>query len=178
MDTFAAIALASLPPSHKVMSEKPRKVTDNIINKYMAINIFGIGGLFTIVLLFLLLIMQHANIDSMTDFLHFTYGPYKELDAYELSLFFTTFVMLQFWNLFNAKAFMTGKSAFADLKGDKVFLGVAFIVLIGQIFIVQFGGRMFNVTALRLEDWIIIIVSTSFVLWIGEAVRFFSRSKK
>jgi Ca2+-transporting ATPase len=178
MDTFAAIALASLPPSHKVMSEKPRKVTDNIINKYMAINIFGIGGLFTIVLLFLLLIMQHANIDSMTDFLHFTYGPYKELDAYELSLFFTTFVMLQFWNLFNAKAFMTGKSAFADLKGDKVFLGVAFIVLIGQILIVQFGGRMFNVTALRLEDWIIIIVSTSFVLWIGEAVRFFSRPKK
>jgi len=163
MDTFAAIALASLPPSHKVMDEKPRKVTDNIINKYMAINIFGIGGLFTIVLLFLLLIMQHANIDSMTDFLHFTYGPYKELDAYELSLFFTTFVMLQFWNLFNAKAFMTGKSAFADLKGDKVFLGVAFIVLIGQILIVEFGGRMFNVTSLRPEDWIIIIVSTSFV---------------
>ncbi len=175
MDTFAAIALASLPPTHAVMQEKPRKVTDSIINKGMAWNIFGVGGLFTILLLGILLIMQHSNITSMQDFLSFSYGAYDGLSAYELSLFFTIFVMLQFWNMFNAKAFMTGKSAFARISECKGFMFIAFVIFVGQILIVEIGGQMFNVTHLNIPDWLIIIISTSAVLWIGELIRLFKK---
>jgi Ca2+-transporting ATPase len=173
MDTFAAIALASLPPTHAVMKDQPRKVTDNIISKSMAWNIFGVGGLFTFLLLGVLLIMQHSNITSMMDILtlNFSYGVYDGLSAYELSLFFTLFVMLQFWNMFNAKAFMTGKTSFARLSECKGFLAIALVIFVGQIIIVEIGGQMFNVTPLHLNDWITIVVSTSVVLWIGELAR-------
>jgi Ca2+-transporting ATPase len=173
MDTFAAIALASLPPTHAVMKDQPRKVTDNIISKSMAWNIFGVGGLFTFLLLGVLLIMQHSNITSMMDILtlNFSYGAYDGLSAYELSLFFTLFVMLQFWNMFNAKAFMTGKTSFARLSECKGFLAIALVIFVGQIIIVEIGGQMFNVTPLHLNDWITIVVSTSVVLWIGELAR-------
>ena len=168
MDTFAAVALASLPPSQVVMQEKPRKVTDSIISKDMAWRIFGIGGGFTILLLGILLIMQHSNIDSMAGLCAFAFSSYNGLSSYELSLFFTIFVMLQFWNMFNAKAFMTGKSAFAGLSRCKGFMLIAAVIFIGQVLIVEFGGKMFNVTPLAFKDWIVIVISTSVVLWIGE----------
>jgi Ca2+-transporting ATPase len=177
MDTFAAIALASLPPSRSVMQEKPRKVTDSIISNSMAANIFGVGGLFTVLLFGVLWIMQHADIQSMTDLLtfNFNYGVYDGLSAYELSMFFTLFVMLQFWNMFNAKAFMTGKSAFDRMRDSQGFLMIAVVIFLGQILIVELGGQMFNVTPLNVCDWLIIIVLTSVVLWIGELIRLFKK---
>ena len=171
MDTFAAIALASLPPSAAVMQEKPRRVTDFIINKSMMKNIFGLGGFFTVLLLGILIIMQHSDITSMTDFLTFQFGEYDGLSDYELSLFFTIFVMLQFWNMFNAKAFMTGKSAFHNIKNSKGFLLIAAVIFVGQIFIVELGGAMFNVCHLQLADWVTIVLATSPVLIVGEIMR-------
>lgn len=176
MDTFAAISLASLPPTHTVMKDKPRKVTDSIISRDMAKSIFGVGGFFTILLLGILLYFQHNDITSLTS-LPLAWGSYNGLSAYELSLFFTIFVMLQFWNMFNAKAFMTGKSAFAKIKNCKGFLAIAVVILLGQILIVELGGQMFNVTHLKFLDWIIIICVTSLVLWIGELGRIFNNSK-
>ncbi len=171
MDTFAAIALASLPPSASVMQEKPRRVTDFIINKPMMKNIFGLGGFFTVLLLGILIIMQHSDITSMMDFLSLQYGDYNGLSDYELSLFFTIFVMLQFWNMFNAKAFMTGKSAFHNIKNSQGFLLIAAVIFIGQIFIVEVGGAMFNVCHLALVDWITIVLITMPVLIVGEIGR-------
>ncbi|MBO7567184.1 MAG: calcium-translocating P-type ATPase, PMCA-type [Bacteroidales bacterium] len=171
MDTFAAIALASLPPQQSVMNDKPRKVTDFIISKPMSWNIFGVGGLFTVILLGVLVIMQHSEIASMTDLFSFSFGEYNGLSTYELSLFFTLFVMLQFWNMFNAKAFMTGKSAFHNLGSCKGFIGIAAVIFIGQILIVELGGAMFNVCHLSLKDWLIITALTLPVLIIGEVKR-------
>ena len=171
MDTFAAIALASLPPQQSVMNDKPRKVTDFIISKPMMWNIFGVGGLFTVILLGVLVIMQHTEIASMTDLFSFSFGEYNGLSTYELSLFFTLFVMLQFWNMFNAKAFMTGKSALHNLGSCKGFLGIAAVIFIGQILIVELGGAMFNVCHITLKDWLIITALTLPVLIIGEVRR-------
>ena len=177
MDTFAAIALASLPPSKSVMSEKPRLVTDFIISKPMMKNIFGLGGFFTVLLLGILIIMQHSDITSMMDFLSFQFGDYNGLSDYELSLFFTIFVMLQFWNMFNAKAFMTGKSAFHNIKNSQGFLLIAAVIFIGQIFIVELGGAMFNVCHLHLTDWLWIIFGTMPVMVVGEIARKANPSK-
>ncbi len=160
MDTFAAIALASLPPTRTVMADKPRRDTEPIISRAMACNIFGVGGLFTLLLLALLLYMEHSC----------------GLDAYELSLFFTTFVMLQFWNMFNAKAFMTGRSAFARLTECRGFMIIAAVIFVGQILIVELGGQMFNVTPLSLSHWLLIVGATSLVLWVGELIRAVSRA--
>lgn len=171
MDTFAAIALASLPPQPSVMQEQPRHVTDFIISRPMLKNIFGLGGFFTVLLLAILVIMQHADITSIMDLLTFHFGDYDGLSAYELSLFFTIFVMLQFWNMFNAKAFMTGHSAFHDLKNCRGFMAIAAVIFVGQILIVEIGGAMFNVTHLHLTDWLTIVLSTSLVLWVGEMMR-------
>lgn len=171
MDTFAAIALASLPPQQSVMNDKPRKVTDFIISKPMSWNIFGVGGLFTVILLGVLVIMQHSEIASMTDLFSFSFGEYNGLSTYELSLFFTLFVMLQFWNMFNAKAFMTSKSAFHNLGSCKGFIGIAAVIFIGQILIVELGGAMFNVCHIALKDWLIITALTLPVLIIGEVKR-------
>jgi Ca2+-transporting ATPase len=171
MDTFAAIALASLPPSKSVMNEKPRKVTDFIINRPMMKNIFGLGGFFTMLLLAVLIIMQHTEIASMTDFMTFQFSEYNGLSDYELSLFFTIFVMLQFWNMFNAKAFMTGKSAFHNIRKSQGFLLIAAVIFVGQILIVEIGGQMFNVCHLHLTDWLWIIFGTSPVMIAGEIIR-------
>ena len=171
MDTFAAIALASLPPSREVMRDKPRKVTDKIVNKDMAFNVFGVGGLFTILLLGVLLMMQYADITSVLDFASWHFGAYNGLSEYELSMFFTIFVMLQFWNMFNARAFMTGKSAFSRLKDCHWFMVIATVIFVGQILIVEFGGQMFNVCHLKLLDWIVVIAATSIVLVVGEIIR-------
>lgn len=163
MDTFAAGALASLPPNERVMKDKPRrsgKGGDFIVTRPMAYNIFGVGITFVVVLLG---ILYYFNADA------------DRLTPHDLSWFFSFFVMLQFWNMFNAKAFMEGRSAFADLQGSKSFLFVALLILVGQYLIVTFGGEMFSVVPLSLKDWGIIIGSSSLVLWIGEIFRLIKR---
>ncbi|MDR1556109.1 MAG: calcium-translocating P-type ATPase, PMCA-type [Tannerellaceae bacterium] len=163
MDTFAAAALASLPPNPKVMDNKPRKSGpggDFIISRPMTYCIFIVGLLFVVVLLALLVYFTQTE---------------GSLSPYELSFFFTFFVMLQFWNMFNAKAFADNKPAFANIRGSKVFLWIALLILAGQYLIVTFGGVMFNVVPLSWKDWGIIFASTSIVLWIGEAIRLAKR---
>ena len=178
MDTFAAMALASLPPSASVMKEKPRSREAFIINRPMWRTIIGVGGIFFLILLGILYIFEHYSVDSMTQIFSFipqTTDPgVPTLTAYELSMFFTIFVFLQFWNMFNARAFETGRSAF-HFKGAGGFVTIALAILIGQIAIVTVGGEFFNVTPLRIEDWLIIIGSTSLVLWIGELLRLFKK---
>ena len=158
MDTFAALALASIPPSESVMKEKPRKRTDFIITKGMREMIFGVGLLFAIVLLGLLFYFEQGG-----------------MSVRELTIFFTFFVMLQFWNLFNARVFGTTDPAF---KGISKSYGMEFIVLAilgGQFLIVQFGGAVFRTEPLDWQTWLLIIASSSFVLWIGEIVRWIQR---
>jgi Ca2+-transporting ATPase len=155
MDTFAAGALASLPPNPRVMENKPRKNSDFIISAAMRFNILFVGLSFVAILLSLL----------------FVFSQNGEISRYDLSRFFTIFVLLQFWNMFNAKAFASGKSAFADLNKSVGFLIVAVVILVGQILIVEFGGEVFRTVPLSIKDWALIIGSTSLVLWIGEIVR-------
>ena len=159
MDTFAAGALASLPPSKDVMKDRPRKSRDFIITKPMATVIFIVAAIFVAVQM---IVLYNFNADGA-------------LTTEEQAWFFTFFVMLQFWNMFNAKAFMTGQSAFKGLVQSSSFILVALIILIGQYLIVTFGGEMFNVTPLSLHNWIIIIAITSSVLLIGELIRFFKK---
>lgn len=160
MDTFAALALASIPPSESVMKEKPRKSTDFIITKSMRSYILGMGFVFLAVLMGMLVWFNHEA-GGMT--------------ARRLTIFFTFFVMLQFWNLFNARVFGTTDSAF---KGISKSYGMELIILAilgGQILIVQFGGAVFRTVPLDLSTWITIMASTSLVLWVGESVRFARR---
>ena len=162
MDTFAAGALASLPPNERVMKDKPRRSGKNgdfIITRPMAYNIFGVGIAFVVILM------------GVLYYFHAQTG----LTPHDLSWFFSFFVMLQFWNMFNAKAFMEGRSAFANLKESKSFLFVALLIIIGQYLIVTFGGEMFSVVPLSLKDWGVIIGLSSLVLWIGEIARGISR---
>lgn len=156
MDTFAAMALASISPSMDVMNEKPRKRTDFIISKAMQKNIFGTGICFLIVLMGLMAYMNNSA---------------AGMDVHNLTIFFTVFVMLQFWNLFNASVFGTNHSIFKDAGHALGMLSVALIILVGQILIVTFGGKVFRTEALPLIEWIYIIASTSIVLWIGEIWR-------
>ena len=165
MDTFAAGALASLSPSWKVMNDRPRKSGANgdfIITKSMTRSIFTVGAMFVAVQVALLLWMSSNG--GMT--------PYRQ------SEFFTFFVMLQFWNMFNAKAYLSGSSAFKGLLENKSFLLVCLVIVLGQFLIVTFGGEMFNVVPLTAESWGVIIVSTSLVLWIGELLRLFSKKRR
>ena len=174
MDTFAAMALASLPPSPGVMTEKPRSRSAFIINHAMRRLIIGTGGIFFILLLGLLYYFEHTTITSLTQIGRVPFGPYDGLSLYEGSLFFSIFVFLQFWNMFNARAYATGRSAF-HLGGCKLFLIIALGILVGQIVIVTIGGRFFTVTPLSVTDWLIIIAATSPVLWIGELCRLTGR---
>ncbi|MDE6198925.1 MAG: cation-translocating P-type ATPase, partial [Muribaculaceae bacterium] len=176
MDTFAAMALASLPPSQSVMQAPPRDRSAFIITHGMWRSIIGVGGLFFILLLGLLYIFEHADVTSLTDLLHVKTGTGKGLTPYELSLFFTIFVFLQLWNMFNARAFMTRRSAF-HLKGCGEFELIALFIFIGQILIIQCGGQFFNVVPLKLTDWLIIIAGTSLVLWTGELSRLLTPRK-
>ena len=156
MDTFAAMALASISPSMDVMNEKPRKRTDFIISKAMQKNIFGTGICFLIVLMGLMAYMNNSA---------------TGMDVHNLTIFFTVFVMLQFWNLFNASVFGTNHSIFKDAGHALGMLSVALIILVGQFIIVTFGGKVFRTEALPLMDWLYIIGGTSIVLWIGEIWR-------
>lgn len=170
MDTFAAMALASLPPSQSVMRDKPRSRTAFIINRTMWRSIIGTGGFFFIILLGILYYFQHTDLTSLTEFMKLPIGANTGLSAYELSLFFTIFVFLQFWNMFNARAFETRRSAL-HLKGCEWFMIIATLILGGQIMIVELGGNFFNVVPLQLSDWLIIIAATSLILWIPELFR-------
>ena len=174
MDTFAAMALASLPPSASVMKDKPRSREAFIINRLMWKSIIGVGGVFFLFLLGLLYYFEHTDITSLTEIGKVAMGENTGLSGYELSLFFTIFVFLQFWNMFNARAFATGRSAF-HFKGCGGFALIALVILVGQILIVEFGGQFFNVEPLKFIDWLIIIGGTSVVLWIGEILRLFKK---
>lgn len=179
MDTFAALALASLPPSNRVMNDKPRARGANIITKPMTKGIFGVGGFFVVLLFGFIQYFKNEDITSLTQFSitdyfsHFFHfgAPKNGLSAYELSLFFSIFVFLQFWNMFNAKAYRTGKSTFYNIGKSQGFILIATVIVIGQVFITTFGGQMFNVTPLKLTDWTIIVGATSLVLWTGEILR-------
>lgn len=169
MDTFAAMALASLPPSEKVMSDKPRDRNAFILNKQMICNILGVGGFFFVMLLCLLYIFQHSDITSLTDLLSLQLGEKGHVSTYELTLLFTIFVMTHFFYLFNARAFETGRSAL-HFKGCGGLLTIVVIILVGQVAMVEVPGiqQFFNVEGLKLQDWIIIIIGSSLVLWVRE----------
>lgn len=162
MDTFAAMALASIAPSMDVMNEKPRRRTDFIITPVMRNTIFGVGLGFLIILMGLLVYFKNLS---------------GGMDTHRLTVFFTIFVMLQFWNLFNASVFGTNHSFFKDAGHALGMLGVALIILVGQIIIVSFGGKVFRTEPLPLSEWLYIIGGTSFVLWIGEIWRGIKRLK-
>ena len=161
MDTFAALALASLPPSHEVMKDKPRKASDFIINKSIGFGILFCGIVFFLVMFALLVYCERRGKGGV--------------DVHELTMFFTTFVMIQFWNLFNAKALMSHHTAFRHFLKDKGMILVLVLVLVGQWIIVTFGGEMFRTTPLSLHEWLLIIGSTSIVLWVGEIWRALKR---
>ena len=161
MDTFAALALASLPPSHEVMKDKPRKASDFIINKSIGFGILFCGIVFFLVMFALLVYCERRGKGGV--------------DVHELTMFFTTFVMIQFWNLFNAKALMSHHTAFRHFLKDRGMILVLVLVLVGQWIIVTFGGEMFRTTPLSLHEWLLIIGSTSVVLWAGELWRAFKR---
>ncbi len=189
MDTFAALSLASLPPSAEVMNHKPRKQTDFIINRSMMWFIIGVGSAFIIFLFGLMQYLKQHQIESLTQFsiidyarsfFDFHYNRTDEISLYDHTIFFTIFVFLQFWNLFNAKSFQSGHSAFWKIKESKVFFGTLFMIFVGQILIVEFGGQMFSVYlgGLKLIDWICIVSGTSVVLWIGEIIHIFDKRRK
>ena len=161
MDTFAALALASLPPSHEVMKDKPRKASDFIISKSIGFGILFCGIVFFLVMFALLVYCERRGKGGV--------------DVHELTMFFTTFVMIQFWNLFNAKALMSHHTAFRHFLKDRGMILVLVLVLVGQWIIVTFGGEMFRTTPLSLHEWLLIIGSTSVVLWAGELWRAFKR---
>ena len=161
MDTFAALALASIPPSETVMQEKPRRSTDFIISKAMRNNILGVGTIFLAVLLGMIYYFDHSA---------------KGMDVHNLTIFFTFFVMLQFWNLFNARVFGTTDSAFKGLSKSYGMELIVLAILVGQFLIVQFGGAVFRTEPLDWQTWLLIIGVSSTVLWVGELIRLVQRS--
>ena len=181
MDTFAAMALASLPPSESVMKDKPRDRNAFILNKPMLREIIGVGGFFFVMLFFFLLVFKHTDVQCLTDMMSIDYAALfagvgslsfwtdGHLSEYELTLLFTTFVMTHFFYLFNARAFETGRSAL-HFKGCNGLLTIVAIILVGQIAMVELPGlqQFFNVESLKLIDWVIIIIGSSFVLWVRE----------
>ncbi len=174
MDTFAAMALASLPPSDAVMKNPPRNRNAFIITPAMQWNIAAVGLLFFGVLIGLVYVFEHADVTSMAALIAPHIGAAGDITPYEGTMFFTIFVMLQFWNLFNARAFLTGRSAF-HLGRCGGFWAIASLILVGQAIIIYFGGALFNTVPLRVTDLIAIIVVTAPVLGIGEIIRAISR---
>ena len=186
MDTFAAMALASLPPSRRVMGDKPRDRRKFIINKRMATHILWTGGLFSIILIALFYTIKHCDMAKVNSFGQLwnviAHGEYLKnlshpISYYESALFFTTFVMLQFWNLFNARGYHSINSALR-LKNCNGFVFIALLIIVGQVLIINVGGPMFNVEPINLNDWLIITIITLPVLLIGEIFRFFKKNRK
>ena len=188
MDTFAAMALASLPPDQSVLKEKPRSREAFIITKDMGRRIFGLGLLFVAVLFGFIQYFMHCHVDSLAEFSFRDYFVNffnfnhvgGRFTPKELSLLFTIFVFMQFWNIFNAKAYHTMDSALKGLFNKDIRRGFGVTVLIialGQVLIITFGGEMFNVVPLPLGDWLRIVIGTSLILWIGEIERWVHRVK-
>jgi P-type Ca2+ transporter type 2C len=160
MDTFAALALATEPPEENVMNGPPRKPGDFIVSREMARKIFGVG------LLFLVLCVVALKVPLF---------GYAVNTPEHLTVFFTFFVLLQFWNAFNARTLGSTKSALRGLGENRWFLLILAAILVGQVLIVQLGGAVFHVTPLPLPVWVVLVAATSAVLWIGEAGRFLAR---
>ncbi len=184
MDTFAALALASLPPSRRVMDDQPRRQADNIVSPLMAKRIIGLGIFFVVLLFGLMQYFRQVELTSLADFSFASFlqsytdlSISGDLSAYELSVFFSIFVFLQFWNMFNAKAYRTQKSALADLSTSRNFLLIALLILGGQIAITTLGGTMFRVIPLDGLTWLLIIVCTSPILWLNELTRLIARRR-
>ena len=169
MDTFAAMALASISPSMDVMNEKPRKRSDFIITPAMRNNIFGVGIAFLAILMGMLFYFKQLPGGVQAD---------GEMSIRYLTIFFTVFVMLQFWNLFNASVFGTNHSIFKDAGHALGMLSVALIILVGQFIIVTFGGKVFRTEPLDGQTWLLIIAGTSVVLWVGEVFRLAKRLRQ
>lgn len=167
MDTFGAMALASLPPSQSVMKDKPRDRKAFILTKPMMKDILGVGGFFFLLLVVFLYIFQHTEITQMTDLLHCKLGEANGLSPYEQTLLFSIFVWTHLWYMFNTRSFETGKSFF-QLKMSKEFFTIVAIIFIGQIVIVEVLYDFFNCTPMKLMDWVIIVVLSSLVLWARE----------
>lgn len=186
MDTFAALALASLPPNVRVMSRPPRSRSANIITREMSRYILGIGSLFVLILFVVLHYLSVADIASLSEirlsdiasaFTSPNPKSERDLTGYELSVFFVFFVFLQFWNMFNAKAYKCGTSALSGLFSARNFMIIAIVIILGQVGITTFGGEMFRVVPLDIDTWLILLLVTSPVLIIGELKRFVSRHK-
>ena len=167
MDTFGAMALASLPPSQSVMKDKPRDRKAFILTKPMMKDILGVGGFFFLLLVVFLYIFQHTEITQMTDLLHCKLGEANGLSPYEQTLLFSIFVWTHLWYMFNTRSFETGKSFF-QLKMSKEFFTIVAIIFIGQVVIVEGLYDFFNCTPMKLMDWVIIVVLSSLVLWARE----------
>ena len=182
MDTFAALAFASLPPSKEVMKNKPRRSTDFILSRKMIIRIFSTGVLFMVILFGLMQCFRNNDIQHISHlveypgiFFHsmFEFVGSGEFTPYELSMFFTIFVFFQIWNLFNAKAFDSGHTAFFNVKGSKVFFAVVIGIILGQYAIVTLGGQMFSVVPLAWIDWAYIVVLTSAIMIVPLILKLF-----
>lgn len=172
MDTFAATALSALPPSAAVMRDKPRAESDFIISGAMLRRMIPVSLIFCTGLLALLYVLEHAEVTCLADlFALRRLGPADGLTTRELTIFFNIFVLLQVWNLFNARAFLSGRSAFSGLGGCPAFTGTAVFILAGQAAIVTLGGRMFGVGPLPLSEWGAELAVTSVVLWLPEVFR-------
>ncbi len=182
MDTLAALALASLPPDKEVLRDKPRPRNANIITRDMVVRIFGVGLFFVIILFGLVQYLKHNELTALSDFS--TVGYFRSffnfhhvkmgLSQYELTLIFTIFVLMQFWNLFNVRAFRSNKSAFKGFFNKEMLSGfdmALIIIAVGQVLIVEFGGKMFDVVPLPLEDWIRLFLYTMPIMLVGESVR-------
>jgi Ca2+-transporting ATPase len=184
MDTFAALALASLPPSEEVMNRRPRRPSDFIINKKISRDIIGVGILFVVFLYGMLQYLRVYHIDTLLDFnlidffkSFFNFSG-NDLTTYDLTIFFTIFVFLQVWNIFNARAHGSGHTPFDDWVHSKVFFGTIAVILVGQILIVNVGGEMFNVEPLKLIDWVLIIAGTSPIMLVPMICNLIRRHRK
>lgn len=175
MDTFGAIALASLPPTERVMRDMPRNRKDFILNKSMMRNILGVGGFFFAILFGFLYLFMHTDISQLTELLHEPLGEKHEVTVYEQTLLFSIFVWTHFWYMFNTRGYMSGGSGL-DLKGCRGFKYIAAIIVIGQILIVEVIYDFFNIMPMKWQDWVTIIVLSSLVMWVREARQLLKRN--
>lgn len=167
MDTFGAMALSSLPPTERVMKDKPRDRNAFILNRSMIHNIMGVGGFFFLLLLGFLYIFQHSDINQMSDLLSLSLGEKNTVTPYEQTLLFSIFVWTHFWYMFNARGYMSGGSGL-NLKGCDGFWTIVAVIIIGQILIVEVFFDFFNVVPMKWQDWIVIVTLSSLVMWLRE----------
>ena len=185
MDTFGAMALASLPPSRSVMDEKPRKREASILSKPMLWELCSVGFIFFAITLGFYWLFNHAEVTSIPQMFHTTIGSAAEMTPYEATLLFSIFVWTHFWYMFNARSFETGESVF-KLKMSQGFWTIVGIIIIGQLFITEIAYEFFNVEPmLHTLDWsfnhsgaidlVIIVAASSLVMWVREIYRLFKK---